>query len=222
MKNYSNLDRGNWAALKLSSVVDLLPNRVVSDIGSGWGWFRPIVEKFNLEWQPFDFVKKIEESTIWDLNHKAPENVKTPGFVVFMEVLEHLSNPELGIRNIAEHMETGGYMVLTTPNPLSAESKFTYLFKNNLYAFQPKHLREHHVYVPLSHVVRFHLENNGLEVLESATIGDVIAPNLAFTSQYFKDLVRYLFLKLFVAFHPESKGHTQGFFVVKKLNSDVF
>ena len=36
MKNYSNLDRGNWAALKLSSVVDVLPNRVVSDIGSGW------------------------------------------------------------------------------------------------------------------------------------------------------------------------------------------
>lgn len=216
MKNYSNLDRGNWAALKLSSVVDVLPNRVVSDIGSGWGWFRPIVEKFNLEWQPFDFVKKIEESTIWDLNHKAPENVKTPGFVVFMEVLEHLPNPELGIRNIAEHMETGGYMVLTTPNPLSAESKFTYLFKNNLYAFQPKHLREHHVYVPLPHVVRFHLENNGFEVLESATIGDVIAPKIAFTPQYFKVLVRYLFLQLFVAFHPESKGHTQGFFVVKK------
>ena len=216
MKNYSNLDRGNWAALKLSSVVDVLPNRVVSDIGSGWGWFRPTVERFNLEWQPFDFVKKIEESTIWDLNHKAPENVKTPGFVVFMEVLEHLSNPELGIRNIAEHIATGGYMVLTTPNPLSAESKFTYLFKNNLYAFQPKHLREHHVYVPLPHVVRFHLENNGFEVLESATIGDVIAPKVAFTPQYFKELGRYLFLQLFGAFNPDSKGHTQGFFVVKK------
>lgn len=216
MKNYSNLDRGNWAALQLSSIVDVLPHPVVSDIGAGFGWFKPNVEKFNLEWQPFDFVKKIEESTIWDLNHKAPEHVKTPGFVVFMEVLEHLSNPELGIRNIAEHMETGGYMVLTTPNPLSAESKFSYLFKNNLYAFQPKHLREHHVYVPLPHVVRFHLESNGFEVLESATIGNVIAPKVAFTPQYFKELVRYLFLQLFVAFHPESKGHTQGFFVIKK------
>jgi hypothetical protein len=99
---------------------------------------------------------------------------------------------------------------------LSAESKFTYLFKNNLYAFQPKHLVEHHVYVPLPHVVRFHLESNGFEVLESATIGDVIAPKAAFTVKYFKELVRYLFLQLFVAFHPESKGHTQGFFVVKK------
>lgn len=216
MKNYKNLDRGQWSELKLSEVITKLPNKIVSDIGAGFGWFRPSVEKFNLEWQPFDFIRKIQESTIWDLNNKVPENVKTPGFVVFMEVLEHLSNPELGIRNIAEHMETGGYMVLTTPNPLSAESKFTYLFKNNLYAFQPKHLLEHHVYVPLPHVVRFHLENNGFEVLESATIGDVIAPKVAFTPKYFKELLRYLFLKLFVAFHPESKGHTQGFFVVKK------
>ena len=216
MRNYKNLNRGQWAELKLSEVVDALPNRVVSDIGSGWGWFRPIVESFNLEWQPFDFVKKIDESTMWDLNHKAPEKVKTPGFVVFMEVLEHLSNPELGMRNISEHIETGGFMVLTTPNPLSAESKFTYLFKNNLYAFQPKHLVEHHVYVPLPHVVRFHLENNGFEVLEFATIGDVIAPKISFTPKYLKELLHYLFLKLFVVFHPESKGHTQGFFVVKK------
>jgi hypothetical protein len=216
MKNYRNVDRGNWAALKLSEVDDLLPNRVVSDIGSGWGWFRPIVEKFNLEWQPFDFVQKIEQSIIWDLNNRAPENVKTPGFVVFMEVLEHLSNPELGLRNISEHIENGGYMVLTTPNPLSAENKFAVLFKNNLYAFQPKHLREHHVYVPLPHVVRFHLENNGFEILESATIGDLITPDVVFNTRYFKELVHYLFLKLFVAFHPESKGHTQGFFVVKK------
>ena len=64
MKNYSNLDRGNWAALKLSSVVDVLPNRVVSDIGSGWGWFRPIVERFNLEWQPLCLQQA-------HLNHKA-------------------------------------------------------------------------------------------------------------------------------------------------------
>jgi hypothetical protein len=182
---------------------------------SGWGWFRPIVEKFNLEWQPFDFVKKIEESMIWDLNNPAPEDVKKPGFVVFMEVLEHLSNPELGIQNISKHIETGGYMVLTTPNPLSAESKFSFLFKNNLYAFQPKHLQEHHVYVPLPHIVQFHLENNGFKVLESATIGDLVFPKISFSLYYFKGLIHYVFLKLLVVFNPASKGHTQGFVAVK-------
>ncbi|WP_185963056.1 methyltransferase domain-containing protein [Flavobacterium gawalongense] len=216
MKNYKDLNRGQWAELKLNEVSNKLPNKIVSDIGSGYGWFRPTVEKFNLQWQPFDYISKIEESTIWDLNNPAPENKKRPGFVVFMEVLEHLSNPELGIKNISNHIEKGGYMVLTTPNPLSAQSKFSLFFKNNLYAFQPKHLIEHHVYVPLPHVVKFHLENNGFEILEVATIGRLIAPKFTFGFNYIKGLVHYFFLQLLVVFIPESKGHTQTFFVVKK------
>lgn len=216
MKNYKNLDRGQWTELKLSEVVAKLPNKIVSDIGSGFGWFKPIVEKFNLIWQPFDYIKKIEEATIWDLNNPAPENSQKPGFIVFMEVLEHLSNPELGIRNISNHIETGGYMALTTPNPLSAESKFSFLFKNNLYAFQPKHLIEHHVYVPLPHIVQFHLENNGFEILEGATIGKLSRPKFRIQFNYLKEMIRYGILQLLVVFKPESKGHTQAFFVVKK------
>jgi len=216
MKNYKNLDRGQWAELKLSEVVSKLPNTIVSDIGSGFGWFKPILDRFNLEWQPFDYVKKIDESTIWDLNNPAPENTKSPGFVVFMEVLEHLSNPELGIRNISNHISKGGYMVVTTPNPLSAQSKFSFLFKNNLYAFQPKHLIEHHVYVPLPHVVKFHLENNGFEILEQATIGTIQLQKFKISFHYIKDLLRFLVLKFFVLLNPVSKGHTQAFFVVKK------
>lgn len=215
MKNYKNLDRGQWAELKLSEVVDKLPNSTVSDIGSGFGWFGPIIKKYNLNWQPFDYVKKIEESTIWDLNNSVPENKKRPGFVVFLEVLEHLSNPELGIRNISNHIENGGYMVLTTPNPFSAESKFTMLFKNNLYAFQPKHLIEHHVYVPLPHIVQFHLENNGFRVLELATIGKLRMPKFSVKINYLKDCIHYCILKILVLFRPESAGQTQAFFVVK-------
>jgi hypothetical protein len=30
---------------------------------------------------------------------------------------------------------------------------------------------EHHVYDPLPHIVKFHLENNGFEIIEMATIG---------------------------------------------------
>jgi Methyltransferase domain len=214
--NYKDLDRGKWAELKLKGVLDKLPNNVVSDIGSGFGWFKPIVQNLDLHWQPFDYIKKIEESTIWDLNNPVPDHMKRPGFVVFLEVLEHLSNPELGIKNISNHMEKGAYMVLTTPNPLSAESKFSMLFKNNLYAFQPKHLVEHHVYVPLPHVVKFHLENNGLEIIEMATIGKLSRPKKTFTINYLKALIQYIIIKAFVFISPDSKGHTQAFFVLKK------
>ena len=216
MKNYKNLDRGQWAELKLSEVADKLPNDVVSDIGSGFGWFRPIVEKFNLIWQPFDYVKKIDESTIWDLNNTAPDNVNSPGFVVFMEVLEHLANPELGVRNISTHIAKEGFMAVTTPNPYSAQSKLSLLLKNNLYAFQPKHLIEHHVYVPLPHVVKFHLENNGFEILEEATIGKINSPKFKLSINYLKDLIYFGLLKIMIFFKPESRGHTQAFFVIKR------
>jgi hypothetical protein len=213
VKNYKNLDRGQWSELKLSEVVTKLPNNIVSDIGAGFGGFSSSIKKFNLVWQPFDYIRKIEESIIWDLNNSAPEN---PGFVVFMEVLEHLSNPELGIRNISSHIQTGGYMAITTPNPLSAASKFSMLFKNNLYAFQEKHLVEHHVYVPLPHIVKFHLENNGFEIIEIATIGKLIMPQVYFQFNYLKDLLQYFILVMLVLIKPQSKGHTQAYFVIKK------
>ncbi len=216
MKNYKNLHRGEWAELKLSEVVNKLPRKVVSDIGSGFGWFKPVIEKYNLEWQPFDYVKKIEESTIWDLNNPVPEGMKSPGFVVFLEVLEHLSNPELGIRNISNHVEKGTYMVLSTPNPLSAQSKVNLILNNSLYAFQEKHLVEQHVFVPLPHVVKYHLENNGFEVLEFATIGTFSFPKFSFSLEFFKSVIHYTMVKTLVCFRPESDGHTHAFFAVKK------
>jgi hypothetical protein len=215
MKNYKNADRGRWAEQKLSEVINQLPNTTVSDIGSGFGWFGPIIEKFNLHWQPFDYVRKIEQSTIWDLNDPVPDNMKRPGFVIFLEVLEHLSNPELGLRNISNHMEIGSFMALTTPNPLCVESKLSMIFKNNLSSFQPKHLIEHHVYVPLPHVVKFHLENNGFEIIEFATIGNIHFPPFTFSFRYVNALIHYSLMRLLIVFRSESRGSTQAFFVKK-------
>lgn len=216
MINYKDLDRGQWAKAKLKQVVTQLPTKTVSDIGAGFGWFQPIVEQFQLEWQPFDYIRKIDESIIWDLNNPADATAKNPGFVIFLEVLEHLSNPELGIRNIANHIEKGGFIAITTPNPLSAASKFSILFKNTIYAFQEKHLKEHHVYVPLPHIVKFHLENNGFEIIEMATIGKLIAPKFRFHFNYLKDVVHYITLQLFVLQRTESRGHTQAYFAIKR------
>lgn len=217
MKHYKNINRGEWAEQKLGSVLEVLPNKIVSDIGSGFGWFGPIIKDKDLEWQPFDYVKKIPESQEWDLNNSAPENTKKPGFIIFLEVLEHLSNPELGISNISNHIASGGYMVLTTPNPVSAKSRFEMFFKSQLYTFQPKHLIEHHVFVPLPHIVKFFLENNNFEIIEIATIGnDLKSFEWKLNKNILKNLFRYIFVKALVIKNPSSAGHTQAFFVRKK------
>ncbi len=214
VKNY-NYNRGEWAILKLDAVRSQLQSNIVSDIGSGWGWFKtPIVER-NLIWQPFDYVKKIDESVQWDLNQSSPEGVLAPDFVIFLEVLEHLFNPELGIKNISNHIKKGGYMVLSTPNPLSARSRFHSFFKGQLYAFQPKHMIEHHVFVPLPHVVRYFLESNGFEIKEHVTLGGISFPKFKFGFNYIKDIIQYVILRSIAFCDPSSKGETLAFFVRK-------
>jgi len=210
-----NCGRTEWAIQKLDEVRNQLEFNVVSDVGSGWGGFEKYLTDRNLMWQPFDYVKKINESIIWDLNSPSPSGVKTPDFVLFMEVLEHLSNPELGIKHISNHIKKDGYMVLSTPNPLSAKSRFTSFFKGQLYAFQPKHLIEHHVFVPLPHVVKYFLENNGFEILEQVTLGGIPFPKFKFGFNYIKDIIQYFILRTIAFFDPSSKGETLAFFVRK-------
>ncbi len=163
-------NRGIFANAMLDKYFSLAPTDVVSDIGAGFGFMKTKIEDLKGFWQPFDYVRKIEESTIWDLNYPVPSEAKKAGVVVFLEVLEHLANPLLGIQNIANHMEKGGYLILSIPNPQSSKNRINLLLKGSLYAFQKKHLIEHHVFTPWEHIVVFFLENSGFEILEYAAV----------------------------------------------------
>jgi 2-polyprenyl-3-methyl-5-hydroxy-6-metoxy-1,4-benzoquinol methylase len=164
------LNRGLFADTMLDKYFHLAPNKVVSDIGAGFGHMASKIESIGGTWQPFDYYKKMDQSIIWDLNHSYPKETSKAGTVIFLEVLEHLANPLLGIGHLAEHMEQGGYLILTTPNPQTSQSRINLLLKGVLYAFQPKHLKEHHVFTPWEHIVRFFLEQHGLEVIEYAIV----------------------------------------------------
>ncbi|MES2780138.1 MAG: methyltransferase domain-containing protein [Bacteroidota bacterium] len=164
------LNRGAFADAMLDKYFPLAPTKVISDIGAGFGHMGPKINSIGGTWQPFDYYKKMDKSIVWDLNHSYPKETAKAGTVVFLEVLEHLANPLLGISHIAEHLEPRGYLILTTPNPQSAQNRLHLLRKGLLYAFQPKHLAEHHVFTPWEHVVRFFMEQQGLEILEYAIV----------------------------------------------------
>jgi hypothetical protein len=215
---HKSLNRGEWAEIKLREVIADMPNQVVSDIGAGFGWFGPKIKELGLIWQPFDYVRKIEGSIQWDLNEPVTNTVSKPGFILLLEVLEHLPNPELAIKHISEHIEIGGFIAITTPNPFYSKSKFSFLFKNQLYAFQPKHLIEHHVFVPLPHVVEFYLEKHGFEILEFGVLGGLKRPKFRFKVNYFKDLLKY-FIESLLSGSKVSKGDTQHFFA-RKVRQD--
>ena len=168
LKEFYN--RADFANAMLDTYFGSAPNKVISDIGAGFGHMQSKVEGIGGVWQPFDYFKKMDWSIIWDLNNPCPTDTSKAGMVVFLEVLEHLPNPLLSLQHISNHMVVNGILILTTPNPQSSKNRLNLLLKGSLYAFQEKHLIEHHVFTPWEHIVKFHLESVGFKVLEYAIV----------------------------------------------------
>ncbi|MES2559937.1 MAG: methyltransferase domain-containing protein [Bacteroidota bacterium] len=207
------LNRGLFADAMLDKYFHLAPNKIVSDIGAGFGHMELKIGSIGGTWQPFDYFKKMDRSIVWDLNHPHPKETSKAGTVVFLEVLEHLANPLLGIGHIAEHMERGAYLILTTPNPQSAHSRLNLALKGVLYAFQPKHLKEHHVFTPWEHVVQFFLEHHGLEIIEYAIV-DVQYKKQK--KQSIKSLLQSFIYNIIERKDPKAAGMSYGMVARKK------
>ena len=208
---YNN--RAVFANEMLDKYFSKAPNKVISDIGAGYGHMQQKIEAIGAQWQPFDYYQKMENSTIWDLNDEMPSSSKKAGIAVFLEVLEHLSNPLLSLQHIADHLEDGGYLILTTPNPQSSKNIINLALKGTLYAFQEKHLEEHHVFTPWEHIVRFFLEKSGFEVIEYAVV-DTAYTKRKKTS--LKGTFKYMLERILEKRNPKAKGMSYGLVAVKK------
>lgn len=211
IETYRN--RAIFANAMLDRYYSKSPNLVVSDIGAGFGHMKDKIESLNRIWQPFDYVRKIDESIIWDLNNEAPGKVDKAGIVLFLEVLEHLDNPLLGIQNISNHMAKDGVLILSTPNPQSSKNTLSLFLRGSLYAFQEKHIQENHVFTPWKHVVYEFLKQSGFEILEYAIV-DTQYKNKINTSlkDWFKSKI-----ESFIEYrNPLAKGMSYGI-VARKI-----
>ncbi len=206
-------DRAIFANEMLDKYYQTSPNTIISDVGSGFGHMQNKIESLGATWQPFDYVKKIDKSIIWDLNKPCPIEGKNAGAVVFLEVLEHLGNPQLGLQNITNHMEVGGILILTTPNPSSSQNTVNLFLKGRLFSFQEKHLVEHHVFTPWEHIVRFFLEECGFEILEYACIDISNSKN---RNSNFKDMFKRKIETILEKRNPKAIGMSYGMVARKK------
>lgn len=211
IKTYN--DRATFANEMLDKYYSKSPNKIVSDIGAGFGHMKSKIINLGAIWQPFDYVKKIEDSIEWDLNNCVPENTTKAGIGVFLEVLEHLPNPLLSLQNIANHIESGGYLILTTPNPQSSKNRINLLLKGTLYAFQKKHLEENHVFTPWEHIVTCFLESVDFEVIEFSIV-DVVYQNRKTTSV--KDWIKLRVEKIIERKNTKAVGMSYGMVARKK------
>ncbi|TDY11780.1 class I SAM-dependent methyltransferase [Meridianimaribacter flavus] len=187
---------------------------VISDIGAGYGFMQAHVEKLGAIWQPFDYLKKIKQTTIWDLNNLAPKTSQPADMALFLEVLEHLANPLLGLQNIGKHLKKDGVLILTTPNPQSSKNRINLLLKGVLYAFQEKHLKEQHVFTPWEHIVKFFLEQSGFEILEYAVVDTKYQTR---KTKGIKEFLKLQLEKLIEKRYPKAQGMSYGI-VARKID----
>lgn len=206
-------NRSVFANIMLERYINACPNNIVSDIGAGFGHLRGKVESLGAVWQPFDYIKKTEKTIIWDLNNSAPKNLEKAGMVVFLEVLEHLANPLLGLQNISAHMQPGAHLILTTPNPRSSKNTVHLLLKGKLYAFQEKHLDEHHVFTPWEHIVQYFLEKSGFEMLEYSIVDTAY---ISRKPENIKDLIKKGAERILEKRNPKNRGMSYGMVAKKK------
>jgi 2-polyprenyl-3-methyl-5-hydroxy-6-metoxy-1,4-benzoquinol methylase len=88
-----------------------------------------------------------------------------------LEIIEHLNNPWLSMKNVAETIESGGYLILTTPNPAWSNSRLDLLRKGFLTCFTQSDLDlNHHVFTAWPHVIEKLLHDNNFEIIEYSTL----------------------------------------------------
>lgn len=211
IETYRN--RAIFANAMLDRYYSKSPNLVVSDIGAGFGHMKDKIRSLNRIWQPFDYVKKLDETIIWNLNDEAPSGVGNAGIVIFLEVLEHLDNPLLGLQNITKHLDKNGIIILTTPNPQSSKNILSLFLRGNLYAFQKKHLKENHVFTPWKHIVEHFLKICGYEILEYAIVDDEYVHQ---KPKSIKDWLKHKAERYIEYRNPLAKGMSYGLVAKKK------
>lgn len=116
----------------------------------------------------FPFDDSIEQ---WNIESSFPYNYQPADIVTFLEIIEHLNNPWICMKNISEAMVPGSFLVLTTPNPGWSTSRISLLIKGFLTCFTQSDLDlNHHVFIAWPHILRKLLADNGLEVIEYVTL----------------------------------------------------
>jgi len=124
-------------------VLELLGNikgKRILDCGAGKGSFTEQLinengEVYACDINPNRFRSKIPFK-IADFNKNIPFNNSFFDKVVSIEVIEHLENPAVFIKELNRVIKKNGQLIITTPNIQNVKSKLQFLFKSEFHWFQ--------------------------------------------------------------------------------------
>jgi SAM-dependent methyltransferase len=169
---YENLvvDRYRWAQDTVKSLAVAGKRKLIFDIGAGDGGLRSL-EGEGFEWVGFD-RQAWGDVVRWDLAEVCPFADRRADVVLLLDVIEHLPNPGLALRHIADAMNEGGALIITTPNPKWSGSRINMLVRGYLSGFSIQDLDiNYHVLPILPHVLDRFLGEVGLVPESYVTLG---------------------------------------------------
>jgi SAM-dependent methyltransferase len=119
----------------------------------------------------FDLYPSNEATQQWDIEKVFPYDYQPADLVTLLDVVEHLNNPWLCMKNLAQIVKPGGTLLLTTPNPGWSTSRISLLAKGFLTCFTQSDLTlNHHVFIAWPHILEKLLNDAGFEVQTYVTL----------------------------------------------------
>jgi SAM-dependent methyltransferase len=189
---------------------------LVFDVGAGDGITRPKVLDAGHRWFGFDVMPTNELVQTWDLSNPCP-TPDVPDAILLLDVIEHLGNHDLALKNISAIARKGSLIIVTTPNPRWSKARWMALFTGYQTCFQVADLDNGHVFPVWPHVLEFVLEKHGFEVIEYATLdGPTSWPSRAALKRYPVALASALACKAVELWDRSACGMSYGV-VARKL-----
>ncbi len=186
------------------------PGATVFDIGTGAAPMRPAVEGAKLNWRGFDLFPRAPDVKRWDLTKEnAPANGEKADVVLLLDVIEHVFDVNSAMTNIVNSMNPGGTLLMTVPNPHWSRARTMLLFTGEPACFTQHDLDvNHHVFMPLVHVMEKLVADHGLTIESYVTLDGKEAewPKPRLSPGFVGKIFESMFRKVIEAFDKSARG----------------
>ncbi|MCX5680362.1 MAG: methyltransferase domain-containing protein [Candidatus Omnitrophica bacterium] len=135
-------DEKNFLLETVINIFANLPKGKVLDLGCGDGEFAKKLKDLGFDVVASDMDQnrfKYHKNIIFqasNLEKELPFEKKQFNYVLLLETIEHVYNPDFVIGEIGRVLRSGGTLILSTPNILNLNSRVRFLFEGNFVFFR--------------------------------------------------------------------------------------
>ncbi|MDB4926972.1 methyltransferase domain-containing protein [Mucilaginibacter sp.] len=217
------LNRFDWAQQKTNDIISQYYKNneaVFYDVGAGENSLATKLGNKTALACSFDLLPFDDNIQQWNIETNFSYDYPAANIVTLLEVVEHLTNPWLCIKNISATMAPGGFLILTTPNPGWSTSRVSLMVKGFLTCFTQSDLdNNHHVFIAWPHILQRLLNDNGFEIIEYVTLD---GPTKFFSkdiklSRFFLQFPARVIKKIIEKTDPTAMGMSYGI-IARKID----